>query len=263
MKRFVSFGVALLMVFSLFCVAFASTRETTMAGSTSVTKTCPVDKCKYTALTWVLVDPDDRDDGSYVGATMNVYSTDYNGRNVPAGYMGSNTRLYLNNVLRNSSGWTYNSGKGNAMGGSTGVFDVFLSPRKGIVYSQSKFALYNGNGYNEYDTNRSPSLDVSQIFPSYARAAVVDPIPGEIEVNDAGQTYGSGCLSPDLIEAIGIDGVHGYVLAEELDAVGRKSSPDDIVEIPETIPLYAEDGVTVIGAFKISSVQVSEFSIGD
>lgn len=41
------------------------------------------------------------------------------------GYMGVYARVYVNDSLRSSSGWTYNTGKGNAMGTSTGVFDVF------------------------------------------------------------------------------------------------------------------------------------------
>lgn len=101
---------------------------------------------------------------------------------------------------------------------------------------------------------------LSRITPASARAAVSAPIEGTVETNSAGQTYGSGWLNPDLIEAIGVNGVHGYVLADELDAVGKKTSPDDEVSIPSTIPLYAEDGVTVIGAFKVGPSQSTEYS---
>lgn len=263
MKKLLALSLAFLMTISLCCQALAvTTRETATASSTSVKKTCSVDNCQYVAAAFVWVNPDNEPDGSFVGANSQVYSSAYSGKNVPAGYMGANARVYVDNSLRSSSGWTYNSGKGNAISASTGPFDVLLSPRRGIVFSQSKFSLYNGDGYDDYTTNRTPNLDVSRIYPASARAAICDPLPGEINVNAAGQTYGSGWLNPDLIDAVGIDGVRGYVLESELDAVGRKSSPEDIVtNVPTTIPLYAEDGITVIGAFEVGPSQVSEYSM--
>lgn len=260
-KKIASISFVITLLVALCVPALAMTDESTPAVSTSVKKTCPVDHCEYTATASVWVDPDVSFEGSYVGGSSQIYSSNYSsGQNIPAGYMGVYARVYVNDSLRSSSGWTYNTGKGNAMGTSTGVFDVFLNPAEGIVFSQGKFALYNGNGYNEYSTNRTPSLDVSRITPASARAAVSAPIEGTVETNSAGQTYGSGWLNPDLIEAIGVNGVHGYVLADELDAVGKKTSPDDEVSIPSTIPLYAEDGVTVIGAFKVGPSQSTEYS---
>lgn len=263
MKKVLALSLTFLMAITLCCQALAvTTRETATASSTSVKKICSVDNCQYVATAYVWVNPDDDLDGSYVGANSQVYSSAYSGKNVPAGYMGANARVYVDNSLKSSSGWTYNSGKGNAMSAGTGTFDVLLNPRKGIVFSQSKFSLYNGNGYDEYQTNRTPNLDVSNIYPASSRTAICAPLPGEIKVNAAGQTYGSGWLNPDLIDAVGIDGVHGYVLESELDAVGRKSSPEDtLTNVPTTIPLYAEDGITVIGAFRVGSSQVSEFSM--
>lgn len=81
--------------------------------------------------------------------------------------------------------------------------------------------------------------------------------------NENGQTYGSSALvnspdqEPDLISAVGEDGVEGYLRAVDIheempktpqEALARnnKHKPDEVIEIP----LYAVDGKTVIGVFK-------------
>ena len=110
----------------------------------------------------------------------------------------------------------------------------------------------------------------------------------DFNVNDNGQTYGSAILSeheaaiyPDLVLALGIDGVEGYVLKDDLDGTGPLSKPrnpdealvymDQVDELIAAtmakaklldleshevflyyIPLYASDGITVIGEFGIS-----------
>ena len=82
------------------------------------------------------------------------------------------------------------------------------------------------------------------------------PDPADyFEVNEQGQTYGFDKydnVTPDLIAAIGLNGVHGYVYQTELLSAGAKRSPDDAVtDIPASIPLYASDGVTVLGQFPL------------
>lgn len=83
--------------------------------------------------------------------------------------------------------------------------------------------------------------------------------------NENGQTYGSSakCNSietePDLIQAIGIDGMEGYVLAKDLNGEMPKTPEEAIAmqkEFPADgilIPLYAVDGKTVIGEFRIKN----------
>ena len=97
------------------------------------------------------------------------------------------------------------------------------------------------------------------------------------KVNQNGQTYGgidataepSKLKYPDLIAAIGIDGTEGYVYQKDLDGE-TPSSPEealvymeklseDIAKAKEsgaeylyTIPLYKDDGLTVVGQFGIS-----------
>ena len=98
----------------------------------------------------------------------------------------------------------------------------------------------------------------------------------EFEVNERGQTFGysqtnedATPLFPDLVFAIGVDGTEGYVLLEDLNANGplqRPRNPEEAMLYMEQlngiegngdylyyIPIYASDGVTVIGTFGISA----------
>lgn len=81
--------------------------------------------------------------------------------------------------------------------------------------------------------------------------------------NKNGQTYGSDVdatspeTRPELISAIGVDGIEGYVLKKDLDGELPKS-PEEAIAIQNSrspggrdIPLYDVDGETVIGVFHI------------
>ncbi|MBD3919665.1 hypothetical protein H8B09_12950 [Paenibacillus sp. PR3] len=83
-------------------------------------------------------------------------------------------------------------------------------------------------------------------------------------INDNGQTYGSSAdaaspdMEPDLISATGVDGTNGYVFKTDLDGVMPKS-PKEALEQQKNrpaagrdIPLYDQEGTTVIGTFHIS-----------
>jgi hypothetical protein len=98
----------------------------------------------------------------------------------------------------------------------------------------------------------------------------------DFPANEHGQSYGSGGYgpsNPDLILATGIDGTMGYVLREDLEGTGpltMPTNPKEALEYMEalealaaearergdayiyTIPLYAEDGRTIISEFGIS-----------
>lgn len=87
--------------------------------------------------------------------------------------------------------------------------------------------------------------------------------------NSNGQTYGSAALAetaeeePDLILAQGIDGTQGYVKSADLNGDMPKSPEEALVKQranalryrngERMIPLYASDGKTVIGKFRIST----------
>lgn len=108
-------------------------------------------------------------------------------------------------------------------------------------------------------------------------------------INKNGQTYGSGSVSdeevanqiaqpivlPDLILAEGIDGTIGYVYKNDLDGE-QPQNPEEAVEYMKKleeryeemkqtgeeyvriIPLYSEDGETVIGEFGVGSLPPME-----
>lgn len=75
-------------------------------------------------------------------------------------------------------------------------------------------------------------------------------------VNDNGMTYGSGAgvdaedPGPDLVSAYGTDGRCGFVRAADRPQPERTLA-GALAATPEQreIPLYAQDGVTVIGVF--------------
>ncbi len=81
--------------------------------------------------------------------------------------------------------------------------------------------------------------------------------------NKLGMSYGSALdaglgLEPDLIEAYGTNGAFGYVKRTDLEgpmpnspaeAVAQQAARPDKAEIP----LYAQDGTTVVGTFVIDN----------
>lgn len=88
----------------------------------------------------------------------------------------------------------------------------------------------------------------------------------EYSVNDAGQTYGSATLAPeigadpDLIQAVATNGEEGYVLSEDL--VGPvPASPEEAAKLSSVpakdraIHVYLNDGKTVIGEFIVQGAQ--------
>lgn len=79
--------------------------------------------------------------------------------------------------------------------------------------------------------------------------------------NVHGQTYGSQLESvspatdPDLIQAIATNGAVGYVRSKDLN-VPLPSTPEAALaqaraSVQRSIPVYAQDGQTVIGAFVV------------
>lgn len=100
-----------------------------------------------------------------------------------------------------------------------------------------------------------------------------EPMPAPTYgVNRSGETFGSASASrtpdeePDLIEAVATNGKAGYIRRGELEAVDGTAamltfaSPEDALAWQAgtdgeefSIPVYLEDGATVIGSFVITS----------
>lgn len=84
----------------------------------------------------------------------------------------------------------------------------------------------------------------------------------EVDVvrNENGEIYGSECdllpcgIQPDLISAIGVDGTEGYVRDEDINyAPQTLEEALTYTSINREIPLYEEDGETVIGSFLVET----------
>lgn len=80
------------------------------------------------------------------------------------------------------------------------------------------------------------------------------------QINKNGETYGPNKpgldYEPDLMAAIGVNGVEGYVRAKDLDspdfktpeeAIAWQNSKPDVIEIP----VYDQEGEKIIDTFKI------------
>ena len=86
--------------------------------------------------------------------------------------------------------------------------------------------------------------------------AMAPPYP----VNENGMTYGSGARvdaddpGPDLVAAYGIHGRCGFIRSADRQGATERVAGSD--PGGRDIPLYAQDGVTVIGSFRIGPGRV-------
>lgn len=92
---------------------------------------------------------------------------------------------------------------------------------------------------------------------------VAEAAPVEFGTNASGQKYGVELFSEtnlDLIAAVGTDGAQGYVRAEDLEESNPASPAEALVESSKDaflVPLYANDGETVLGSFEVAPMQQS------
>lgn len=147
-----------------------------------------------------------------------------------------------------SSGWTYNS----SLSGGMDIKTPNYSTRSGTYYGRGQVRMYNGNGYNTYTTTQSP----------YVQGHSMQNLEDLYKVNENNEVYGSELIldqfniKPDLIEAMGNNNVLGYVKAIDLEI----DIPDTLEEViiyqnnlpdERKIPLYENDGETVIGTYTV------------
>lgn len=167
--------------------------------------------------------------------------------NYPTGYYGINARLYNESgTLISGDNWIYNPDSYTY--GRT-VYSNSTST-SGTYYSKAQMKFYNGNGYNTYTCNTSP----------YMQRDIGVPME-EYKINENGQTYGSDFYAetidemPDLIRVLGINNREGYVYRTDLH--WEPENLEDVLEyislgnISRSIPVYLEDGITVIDSFEI------------
>ncbi|MFF2531523.1 peptidase [Brevibacillus sp. NPDC058079] len=211
----------------------------------------------FTSAVWERYGMSGRDDT--VEAVVSI-DTD---ENVPIGYMGGQAFLYDDNgTLKTASSMEYNTSK---LAGWIGYSPRIITP--GRYYAQSRAEFYNGNGYTKVTGYKSPKQELKK--SSFAKETETSPIIEELlsldeyDVNDNGETYGSGLSEksvgefPDLISAVGTNGEEGYVRVEDLTP--EVTTPKEALEQNhdkgnvQIIPLYAVDGETQIGEFELIS----------
>ncbi len=95
----------------------------------------------------------------------------------------------------------------------------------------------------------------------------IDTIRGYFKTNQSGETYGTyidkgngESEEPDLMAVIGLNNVEGYVKKADLyDEANQPNNPKEAIaymkkreqEGPRIIPVYEEDGKTVIGEYRL------------
>ena len=161
--------------------------------------------------------------------------------------LGGMSVRYCSGTLVKSSGWQYND---TALAGRS--LNSGSTSTKGTYYAQSQVSFYNGNGYNTYTSNASPRIQRSSV-------PMITEKP--YEVNEYGLTYGSGFYAesledyPDLIQVIGKNGVEGYVYSKDINL--ELNTLDEVLDYINsgqsdyTVPVYTEDGITIVDTFEI------------
>lgn len=184
--------------------------------------------------------------------TTEIYTSGYT--NVPVGYMGALAQLLrADGAICKSTSFRYNTTSTSALAVSTDTHSTSTS-----YTSFGLTAYYNGSSYTNYITTTTPSLSLSS---SLLAATLEAPAVGLAE-NEKGQTYGSAFVGaitgemPDLVKAVTTDGKVGYLNVKDL-LLDTPATPEEAIalssysEANSIIPVYAEDGTTVVGAFKL------------
>lgn len=172
--------------------------------------------------------------------------------NYPTGYYGIKVRAYNDSgTIIIDNDWFYNP-ESNISGRTIYSNTIYAS---GTYYAKAQMRFYNGNGYDTYNCNASP----------YMQKGISVPME-EYKVNENGQTYGSDFYAesieemPDLVRVLGINGREGYVCKTELR--WEPESLEDVLEyirmgnVSRSIPVYMEDGITIIDNFIIGEPEV-------
>ncbi|MGD9570052.1 MAG: hypothetical protein AB7V48_17375 [Sedimentibacter sp.] len=120
----------------------------------------------------------------------------------------------------------------------------------------------------EYKINNLDPVKQAEIMSKLSNEELKD-IVNKMEAkipelkNKKEQEYNDSFKDPDLIAAQGTDGTYGYVLSEDLNGP-EFNTPEEAVKWQETnkgkreIPLYANDGKTIIGKFELISADSNE-----
>ena len=228
-KNFKTMCVALILVSAFLATTISVSAADYISNWTTVTNQW--DGRDYTAVSVLRIQPDSVDGGSNVGAGIEVAADD--GNIIPASYVRGEPRLYLDGALWLAEGWHYTTGTENGI--YSEYFTYFVS-RTGRVFAKSIFGLYYGNRYSDnFTTAATQTVNIANVTSRSTENET--EIQEEAGVNANGQTYGSGWADeiPELIKAIGVGGVNGYVYNSDLlsldDKIGRASCRERVLRL--------------------------------
>ncbi|OZE20157.1 hypothetical protein CH262_23145 [Rhodococcus sp. 05-2255-1e] len=178
------------------------------------------------------------------------------GNTVPSATMGVRSRLFTSGALCVIKPYKFNSGPASSLNDPT---TGDCGP--GFYNSHGFVRAWNGTAYQEFVTFPSDPLQ----WGAAARSAD-DGSDAAVTVNDNGQTIGSAegitddAQLPELVSAFGTDGQRGYVRSSDIvepdytleQAQALPDNGQGVLEAPaRTVPLYDDDGATVLGEFSI------------
>ncbi|TXK72371.1 hypothetical protein [Paenibacillus sp. N3.4] len=185
--------------------------------------------------------------------------------NVPTGYIGVKTELYRAGTLCKVHDWYYNASEAGGL--QTSSQD---NCGAGNYTAKGQTAAYSFGEYVKYNILSSPAISGGSntlaitMTSSSTLSASTNEVASSFSKNKNGETYGSAekvapNSEPDLIQAIGVDGIFGYVRAADLNTKMPKKPEEAISkqhsfaqESFREIKLYDVDGEKVIGTFHIS-----------
>lgn len=166
-------------------------------------------------------------------------------KSIPAGYISGHANLYngQHKVVKTADWYTNPSSTYNYMN---------TTPRtiaSNRFYTKGTVRLYNGSKYEGYTANQSPEVSYGS-----GRGITIS----EKEFDERQKLYDT----KNMIAAVGVNDVEGYVSIDDLyDTTNEPKSPEEMLERQnkrmrsnETyrlIPLYDNDGETIIGEYRI------------
>jgi len=192
-----------------------------------------------------------------------------NSGSVGEGCLYAHANLYdkAGNVIKTAD-WRHNSSSTTSFTNKTAN-----GMKKGTFYTKGTTKVYNGNGYTTQSANRSPDLTISSvggtgrsISPEESPDIILKNVGGNIsseELNERMHLYETKAM----ISAIGLNNTHGYVSLNDLyDTQNEPKTLEEAImygkakaiEEYRLIPLYDNDGETVIGQYKIDRGITSE-----
>lgn len=163
-----------------------------------------------------------------------------------AGYVGALAMLFdITGTLVQYKSFTTNSVASKGLSVGTDLYTA-----SGTYRAIGQTFVYTNGEYDTKDTYYSPYLNYTA-----TRSILDENTSNNEDIEDI------SVFDMEFIRAVGVDGTVGYVLTDDLLKI--PSTPEEALAIQgkrsglENIPLYDEDGETIIGTFSISPGDVT------